>query len=74
MYKEEATMEEKKVSVKELLHMTIDQLCEICVPVKYALEIARPLDQAVRQLKICADALADPEPKPEEGGEADVHV
>lgn len=65
-------MNEKPMSVKEILYMTIDQLSEICVPVKYALEIARPLDQAVRQLKICADALADPEPKPEEGGEADV--
>ena len=62
---------EEQIGIMECLNMTVELLKGIMVPVAYAQEISRPLDQAVRQLTACIDALKEPEEKPE-GGEENV--
>ena len=61
-----------EISAEQLLADTIALIESINVPVKYALQIARPLSQAVDQLKMYAGALREPEEEKPEGGETDV--
>ena len=67
-------MEEyREVSVDELIQETVDMLLEISVPVKYAFQISRPLDQAVKNLQSCLAAFKKA-PEKAEGGEDNVQV
>ena len=64
-------MEEKNMSIREALQVTVQLIEEISVPVSLADRIARPLCQAVANLRAVIDAIpeaAEDEPKE---GEAD---
>lgn len=52
-------MDEQKITVKELLMQTVDELKAICVPVQYANDIARPIWIAVGNLQACIDAVQE---------------
>ena len=59
-------MEEKnEISARELLNETIRILEEISVPVKYALQISRPMSVAIQNIQACVNAMPD-EPEPAE--------
>jgi len=65
-------MEEKNMSIREALQVTVQLIEEISVPVSMADRIARPLCQAVANLRAVIDAIpeaAEDEPKE---GDADV--
>lgn len=65
-------MEEKDVSIREALQVTVQLIEEISVPVSMADRIARPLCQAVANLRAVIDVIpeaAEDEPKE---GDADV--
>ena len=62
---------EVKVTAKELLELTIKELEGITVPVSMANDVARPIWNAVQNLRQVADALQEPE-KPEEVKEDNV--
>ena len=49
------------ISMEEALERIAQTLEEINVPVKYALQIARPLNEAVNYLHECIAALKEPE-------------
>ena len=55
-----------EISMEELLRMTAESIKEICVPVAYADQIARPLCQAVANIEAVIAAI------PKEGEEKDV--
>ena len=55
-------MEQKEMSIKELLQITVDSIKEIPVPVALADKIARPLCQAVCNIEAVIEAIKD-EPK-----------
>ena len=59
-------MEDVKMTVKELLKVTAEEIGEIIVPVKYAEEISRPLCRALYNLETCIRAMEAAEQKPEE--------
>lgn len=65
-------MEEKKVSIAEMLQMTVDLIEGIQVPVRYADEISRPLCQAIGNLRGVMDAIirAAEEQEEEKDGES----
>lgn len=52
-------MDEQKITLKELLMQTVDELNAICVPVQYANDIARPIWIAVSNLQSCIDAVQE---------------
>ena len=56
---------DEEISVKEALERIVRSLEEINVPVKYALQIARPLNDAVAHLYDCIAAMAEPAEEPE---------
>ena len=58
-------MEERKMTIKDILEMTVEDLNRIMVPVEYADTISRPLCVAVANLKACIGSMED-ETKPEE--------
>ena len=58
-------MEEQKMTLKDILEMTVADLNRIMVPVEYADSISRPLCVAVANLRACIGSLKD-ETKPEE--------
>lgn len=58
-------MDEQKITVKELLIRTVDELKAICVPVQYANDIARPIWNAVNNIQSCIDAVQE-EPEVDE--------
>lgn len=58
-------MEEREMTLKEILELTVADLNRIMVPVEYADSISRPLCIAVANLKACIGSLKD-ETKPEE--------
>ena len=64
------------ISIKEAMMRIVRELEEINVPVKYALQIARPLDEAVRHLYDCINAYEEDEEQGEkqEGGEENVQL
>jgi hypothetical protein len=65
-------MEEKNMSIREALQVTVQLIEEISVPVSMADRIARPLCQAVANIRAVIDAIpeaAEDEPKE---GDADV--
>lgn len=65
-------MEQKEMSVQELLQLTADLINEIQVPVLLADQISRPLCQAVANIRTVIDAIENaPEKKP---GESDENV
>ena len=65
-------MEEKKVSIAEMLQMTVDELEGISIPVKYADQISRPIYQAVLKIRICIEAMAaEPAEEQEEKQDGD---
>ena len=63
-------MEEKKISIMEMLEMTAKMIEEIQVPVAYADQISRPLCHALYNLKMCIEAAKNPE-EPDEGQEVE---
>ena len=61
-------MEEKDMSIREALQMTVQMIEEISVPVSMADRIARPLCQAVANLRAVIDAIQEAaEDEPKEG-------
>lgn len=52
---------DETISMEEALERIVQTLEEINVPVKYALQIARPLNEAVGRLYDCIAALKEPE-------------
>lgn len=62
------TVEEDKMTIRDLLQITVDSIKEIAVPVSLADQIARPLCQAVCNIEAVIAAIKD-EPKE---GDADV--
>ena len=56
---------DEEISVKEALERIVRSLEEISVPVKYALQIARPLNDAVAHLYDCIAAMAEAAEGPE---------
>lgn len=65
-------MEEKNMSIREALQVTVELIEEISVPVSMADRIARPLCQAVANLRAVIDAI--PEAAEEKTKEADEDV
>ena len=64
-------MEEKNMSIREALQVTVQLIEEISVPVSMADRIARPLCQAVANIRAVIDAISEAaEDEPKEG-EAD---
>lgn len=59
-------MENEKISVKDMLKITVEEIEKITVPVKYADQISRPLCQAVYNLRTCISAM-ETEKNPEVG-------
>ena len=53
-------MEEKTLSVKEVLQITVDLINGIPVPVSLAEQIARPLCQAVQNIEAVLTAIKEP--------------
>ena len=54
------------ISVKKMLEMTADELDQIMIPVSMANDIARPIWQAVKNIRMCANTMKDDEePKTE---------
>ena len=65
-------MEENKISIADLLQMTVDELEGISIPVKYADQISRPIYQAVLNIRSCIEAMtAEPAEKQEEKQDGD---
>lgn len=62
-------MGEEKIGAVELLAMTVDMLEEISVPMRYALQIARPMSAAIENIRQVIDAMSEENP---EGGEENV--
>ena len=62
-------MGEEKIGAVELLAMTVDMLEEISVPMRYALQIARPMSAAIENIRRVIDAMSEENP---EGGEENV--
>ena len=60
-----------KVTVKELLEMTIKELEAINVPARYANDIARPIWQSIQNLRQCVEAFPE-DKQPEEVKEDNV--
>ena len=58
-------MEERKMTIKDILEMTVEDLNRIMVPVEYADTISRPMCIAVANLKACIQSMEN-ETKPEE--------
>ena len=58
-------MEERNMTIKDILEMTVEDLNRIMVPVEYADTISRPLCIAVANLKACIQSMEN-ETKPEE--------
>ena len=50
-------MGEEKIGAVELLAMTVDMLEEISVPMRYALQIARPMSAAIENIRQVIDAM-----------------
>ena len=60
---------DEEITVTEALERIVGTLEEINVPVKYALQIARPLSDAVSRLRDCIAAMQAPaEEAPEKEG------
>ena len=62
-------MEQKEYSVKEMLEMTLDVIQDIEVPLRYAMQISRPLTQAMENIKACINAIKDTPSEVENNGE-----
>ena len=62
-------MGEEKIGAVELLAMAVDMLEEISVPMRYALQIARPMSAAIENIRQVIDAMSEENP---EGGEENV--
>ena len=58
-------MEERNMTIKDILEMTVEDLNRIMVPVEYADTISRPLCIAVANLKACIQSMEN-ETEPEE--------
>ena len=56
----------KTVTVKEYLETVADNLGRISVPVELANDIARPIWEAVQDIRKCTAAMRDPDEVPEE--------
>ena len=56
---------DETISMKEALELIVKSLEEINVPVKYALQIAKPLNDAVFHLHNCIAAMEEPAEGPE---------
>lgn len=52
-------MEEKQMTLKECLQVTVQLIESITVPVKFSDQISRPLCQAVANLNSCIAAIPD---------------
>ena len=64
-------MEEGKMTIKELLQLTADELEGISIPVKYADQISRPIYQAVCNIRRCIDAMEEAAEEQEEKQDGD---
>ena len=51
----------EEITVKELLERVANKLESIQVPVVMANDIARPIWEAIQDIRRCADACAEPE-------------
>lgn len=59
-------MEEGKMTIKELLQLTADELEGISIPVKFADQISRPIYQAACNIRRCIDAMEEAAEEQEE--------
>ena len=50
----------EEMTIKELLQLTADQIADIVVPVRYGEQIAKPLCQAVANIRAVIAAIPDP--------------
>ena len=56
----------KTVTVKEYMEIVAQKLEAISVPAGLANDIARPIWEAVQDIRKCANAMRDPDEMPEE--------
>lgn len=62
-------MNERKLTIKEVLELVVDKLYGISVPVALTQQIAAPISQSIKNINACLEAMARQDEQEQENQE-----